>query len=66
MPTLWLLTERYAQRRELAAVEWIVHAVNCAQPNLKLRRLLDRRGFTVQNVPGHGTAYYRLHTSAAS
>ena len=61
LPTLWLLTERYTRRRNLPTIEWIVHAVNCAQPNLKLRRLLDRRGFTVQDVPGYGAAYYFLH-----
>src|SRR5690349_3578836 len=31
--TLWLLTERFARQRHLEAVEWIVHAVACAQPN---------------------------------
>lgn len=63
LPTLWLLTERYAQQRQLASVEWIVHAVNCAKPNLKLRRVLQRRGFVIQDVPDHGIAYYHLSTN---
>jgi hypothetical protein len=56
--TLWLLVEQYVTRRGLEEMEWIVHAVDCAEPNLKLRRVLQRRGFVVQDVPGIGTAYY--------
>jgi hypothetical protein len=33
-----------AASRALLGVEWIVHAVSCAKPNLKLRRVLERRG----------------------
>lgn len=61
LPTLWVLTERYAAFRGLKCVEWIVHALNCAKPNPKLRRVLEGRGFTVQDVPGIGSAYYFLH-----
>jgi hypothetical protein len=61
LPALWVLTERYARQRGLSAVEWIVHAVNCAKPNPKLRRVLVRRGFQVQDVPWRGQAYYLLH-----
>jgi hypothetical protein len=61
LPTLTALAERYASRRGLNQVEWIVHAVNCAKPNLKLRRVLERRGFSVRDIPEFGTAYYKLH-----
>ncbi|WP_395804212.1 hypothetical protein [Archangium minus] len=61
LQTLWLLAERYASTRELASVEWIVHAVHCAQPNLKLRRVLERFGFRVREVPNHGLAYHFVH-----
>lgn len=61
LQTIWLLAERYARNRGLASVEWIVHAVHCAQPNLKLRRVLDRFGFKVREVPGHGLAYHYVH-----
>lgn len=61
LPTLWVLTERYAALRQLNCVEWIVHAVNCARPNPQLRRILERRGFTVQDLPGIGSAYHHLH-----
>lgn len=61
LPTLWLLCERYAKNQDLDEVEWIVHALNCAKPNPKLRPLLERRGFVVRDVPGVGEAYYQLN-----
>jgi len=60
LPTLAALAERYAQRRGLNQVEWIVHSVNCAKPNPKLRRVLERRGFVIEDVPGFGASYYKL------
>ena len=60
LPTLWLLATRYAAQQGLEEVEWIVHAVSCATPNLKLRRVLERRGFVVKEVTGVGFAYHRL------
>jgi hypothetical protein len=41
-------------------VERIIHAVTCAQPNLKLRRVLECGGFVVENVDGIDEAYYLL------
>jgi hypothetical protein len=66
LPTLWVLTERYARQRGLSGVEWVVHALHCADPNPKLRRLLERRGFVVRDVPGVGEAYYYLHPLTTS
>jgi hypothetical protein len=54
---LWCLARAYARRRGVEEVEWLVHAVNCAQPNLKLRRVLEKRGFTGQQVTGIGAVY---------
>ena len=54
------LAKRYVTLRKLSGVEWIIHAVTCAKPNLKLRRVLERRGFVVKNVDGVGEAYYLL------
>jgi hypothetical protein len=34
--SLALLAKRYARLRNLSGVEWIVHAVTCAKPNLNL------------------------------
>lgn len=62
LPALWRLTERYARQHGLAEVEWIVHALTCAQPNRKLRRMLERRGFVIEDVPGAGLAYHYRHT----
>lgn len=61
MRTLWLLAERYARNQSLKEMEWIVHALNCAKPNPKLRPFLERRGFTVRDIPGTGQAYWYLH-----
>ena len=58
LPALSSLLQRYARLHDIPSVEWIVHAVNCAKPNLKLRRVLERRGFTVRELPGVGQAYH--------
>jgi hypothetical protein len=54
------LAKRYVTLRKLSGIEWIIHAVTCAKPNLKLRRVLERRGFIIKNVDGVGEAYYLL------
>jgi hypothetical protein len=58
LPTIAVLAEKYARLNNLEAVEWVVHAIHCAKPNLKLRRVLERRGFQIQDVPGYGQAFY--------
>lgn len=60
LPMLYALAHRYARSRELAEVEWRVHALACANPNLRLRQLLERRGFHVKGVPGTGEVYWKL------
>jgi hypothetical protein len=62
LPTLWILANRYAAKRNLSNVEWIVHAVTCAKPNPKLRHMLDRRGFVVENIEGVGSAYHLINS----
>ena len=61
LPTLTSLARRYAKKRGLKKVEWIVHALNCAEPNLKLRRVMERRGFQIVDIEGVGKAYYQIH-----
>ena len=61
LPTLTSLANKYAKQRGLKKVEWIVHALNCAEPNLKLRRVMERRGFQITEVEGVGKAYFRVH-----
>lgn len=58
LPALWGLAPAFAARRGLRRVEWIVHAVYCATPNPRLRRLLERKGFTLGRVPEVGEAYF--------
>jgi hypothetical protein len=58
LPTLWSLAEKYARQRGLGCMDWIVHALNCAKPNPKLRRVLERKGFTVQKVRGGMKAFF--------
>ena len=61
LPALTSLAQRYAKKRGLKNVEWIVHALNCAEPNLKLRRVMERRGFQIVEIEGVGKAYYQAH-----
>jgi hypothetical protein len=57
--SLTSLARRYARSRGLSRIEWIGHAVVCAKQNLKLRRVLDRRGFVVERV-GASLVYHRI------
>jgi hypothetical protein len=57
---LGALATRFGHLNQLSAIEWIVHAVHCAKPNLKLRRVLERRGFVISKLPAIGEAYYLL------
>jgi|RhiMethySRZTD1v2_1073278.scaffolds.fasta_scaffold236327_1 hypothetical protein len=50
--------EALARQRGIGAIEWIVHDVSCAKPNLKLRRVLERRGFIVKDLLDIGAVYY--------
>lgn len=52
------LAERYARREGLTALDMRVHAIHCAQPNLKLRSVLERLGFQIRAVPGTGECYH--------
>jgi hypothetical protein len=58
LPSLASLASRTAKREGLAFVEWRVHAVHCAKPNLKLRRVLERKGFVIREVAGVGECYW--------
>ena len=54
------LAKRYARLRNLSGVEWIIHAVTCAKPNLKLRHVLEHRGFIIEEIQGIGEAYHLI------
>ena len=61
LPTLTSLAQQYAKRRGLERVEWVIHALNCAEPNMKLRRVMERRGFQIVEIEGGVKAYYLVH-----
>jgi hypothetical protein len=60
LPMIASLSRKYARKQNLKEIEWIVHALNCAKPNLKLRHVMERKGFTVKEIEGIGKAYYFL------
>jgi hypothetical protein len=60
------LCQRFAKQRNLPGIDWIVHAVACAQPNLRLRQLLEQRGFVVRELPKIGPAYHLYEAVAES
>ncbi|HEY8562366.1 MAG TPA: hypothetical protein VIL74_18460 [Pyrinomonadaceae bacterium] len=60
LPIIVSLSRKYARKRNLTEIEWIVHALNCAKPNLKLRHVMERKGFIVKEIEGIGKAFYFL------
>ena len=48
-----------ARRFGVRQVDWYVHAATCADPNLKLKRVLERRRFVVVDDPKRGVTYHR-------
>jgi len=65
LPALAALASRYAARESLAFLEWRVHAVHCANPNPKLRQILQKRGFTIRDVAGVGECYHLVQPCSA-
>ena len=57
LPVLIDVIERAALMRQFVAIEWSVFARNCATPNPKLMKVLERIGFEVRKIEG-GTEYY--------
>lgn len=60
LATLSLVARALARRRGSTELEWVVHATNCARPNPKLLRVLDRRGFEIREVRDRGVCYHRV------
>jgi hypothetical protein len=57
LPTITMVLRRIAERRGLKEIEWLVYATNCARPNPKLRRVLERSGYTVASDDKRGDLY---------
>ena len=51
------LLSNVAPRMGCTGLRLIATAVNCADPNLKLRRLLERLNFIVESTDEYGEAY---------
>ena len=60
LPTVVTFVTRFAVARGFARIEWLVRATNCAEPNLKLRRVLIRKGFEKRSLPEFGECYYKV------
>jgi len=57
LPLIWKLASGYASSRGFENVDWYVHAVNCANPNPKLRRVLLRKKFAIVEKDGVDVFY---------
>lgn len=50
------LASRSAKRADLSFIKWRVHAIHCANPNL--RRMLELKGFAIRAVEDVGECYW--------
>jgi hypothetical protein len=60
LPSLARLVRRYARQAGLAAIAWRFHAAARPRPSRKLLRVLQRRRFQVQHVPGIGPCHVKV------
>jgi len=58
LATIMSIAHRIALSHQLSKIEWLVYATNCARPNPKLRRVLERRGFVVTSIAGKGQCFF--------
>jgi len=59
LPAISRIAKRVAKIKSIKTIDCVVHAINCAEPNLKLRAHLVKTGFKIKNVPGKGDAYFK-------
>jgi len=59
LPAIARIAKRVAKIKSLNSIICIVHAINCAEPNLKLRAHLEKTGFEIESVPDKGIAYVK-------
>ena len=57
LPLIWKLASSYARLRRFENIDWYVHAVNCANPNPKLQRVLLRKKFAIVEKDGVDVFY---------
>ena len=59
LPVLVQAVEQRARAQGLAAIEWIAYATDCAVPNPKLNRVLERMGFQITTSSKGARCYAR-------
>ncbi len=59
LSSIGVLARKYARQQNLQHIEWIVHSLDCLDPNPKLNPMLERAGFAIQDIPDKGKAYFR-------
>lgn len=59
LSTITKVSKHIAKAKDLTKICCVVHAIDCAKPNLKLRAHLEKTGFILKEVNGKGKAYYR-------
>jgi len=59
LPAISRIAKRVAKIKSINSIYCVVHAINCAEPNLKLRAHLEKTGFEIKNVPEKGEAYVK-------
>ncbi|WP_431685722.1 hypothetical protein [Hahella sp. NBU794] len=59
LPAITRIAKKAAQIKNAEHIECVVHAIHCANPNLKLRAHLERTGFEIKQVEGKGEAYFK-------
>ena len=59
IPVINKIAKHISKLKKLDSMEYIVHAINFAKPNLKLRALLEKTGFSIKEVYGKGEVYYK-------
>jgi len=66
LPSITSVLQAIAKRRQLREIDWIVYATNCAKPNPKLRRVLERRGFVIDHHVQKGECYRNIERTDGS
>ncbi|MCP4148125.1 MAG: hypothetical protein GY757_10290, partial [bacterium] len=59
LPAISRVAKHIARLKQVKSIECVVHAINCAKPNLKLRAHLEKTGFKIKHIEGKGEAYYK-------
>jgi hypothetical protein len=60
LPVITKVAKHIAKRKSLQEIHSIVHAINCAKPNLKLQVHLEKIGFKIKDIPHKGEAYFKV------